>query len=388
MNSLFLILFFITIGSGIINPLIGPLIFSEHGFFGESSFDYKMHAYALIMGGYALGTILGNLTWGIISDKIGGRKAIIWALLGSLIGYLLCFISLFYSVFILFLLGRCLDGLMTGRRAIVLAMIVKTSKEDTTTVFRYSEITNAAGLFLGPALCGLLVNFPQKVPLYYYSSPLLIMGLIMVFNIILIGRQTTPIKVIQNPNDQLLQVQKTFFNIRLLSSYFMFFILQLGWYLYFLAITPYIIVEWKFTPLGVGIFFSGLILLYIFILLWVFPGLKKIMSEGKLSLLSLIIGGVSMILMGSDTEHYYLFLIYNIGIVIAISCNIPIFMAKITRLKGNDEQGKTIGIQNTFIGFAWLFSVLIIASGVLMSTLFLLSGMLLILLFVVESLKI
>lgn len=369
-----------------INPLIGPLIFSEHGFFGGSSFDYKMHAYALIMGGYALGAIIGNPAWGIISDKTGGKKAVILALLGSLIGYSLCCISLFYSVFILFLSGRCLDGLMTGRRAVVLAMIVQTSKEDKTTVFRYSEIANAAGLLLGPALCGLFVNFSHKVPLYYYSTPLLLMGLVMVFNIILMIRYNAPVKHI--PDHTLMQVQNSFFNVRLVSLYIMFFILQSGWYLYFLSITPYIIVEWKFTPLGVGIFFSILILIYISMLIWIFPGLKKIMSEEKLSLLTLAIGGFSMILMGGDTKHYYLFLIYNMGIVIAISCNIPIFMAKISRLTENDEQGKTIGIQNTFIGFAWLFSVLIIASGVAMTTMFLFSGLLLILILIGEKIKI
>lgn len=385
MNSLFIIIFFITIGSGIINPLIGPLIFSDHGFFIESSFDHKMQAYALIMGGYALGTIIGNPVWGVISDHIGGKKAIIWALIGSLLGYLLCFISLFFVTFLFFLLGRCLDGLMTGRRAVVLAMIVQTSTEDKTTVFRYSEITNAAGLLLGPLISGLLVNFSHKMPLYYYSTPLLVMSLIMIFNIILIMRHTT------EKTDTLMSVtlKKSFFNSQLLSLYFIFFLLQLGWYLYFLSITPYIIVGWKFTPLGVGIFFSILVLIYIAILIWVFPRLKKIISEEKLSIITLAIGGLSMILMGISTSNYYLFLIYNVGVIIAISCNTPIFMAKIAHLKKNDEQGKTIGIQNSLIGFAWLFSALSIGYlGVTMTTLFLFSGMLFTVILIIQGIKI
>ncbi|STX51010.1 transporter of the major facilitator superfamily (MFS) [Legionella busanensis] len=384
MNSLLLVVFLISMGSGIINPLMGPLIFSDQGFFLTSSFELKMQAYVLLMGIYAFGNIIGNLVWGVISDKIGGKKAIIGALIGSIIAYILFFISLFSIIFFLFFIGRLVDGLMAGRRTVALSMVSLASR-DKLKSFRYFEIANALGLFFGPILCGVLVNFSGQVPLYYYSLPLLIMLIGVVVNIFLILNSN----IEKSKSTSKEKFKQTFFTLPLITCYIAFFILQLAWYLYFLAITPYIIIRWKFTPLGVGLFFSLLVFIYIATLLFILPAIKKIMGERLVSIISLVMGGLGMILTGLGTNYYYLFLIFNIGIVMAIACNTPIYMTKIVSLKKDHEQGKTIGIQNSIIGFAWLFAAFII--GYLASSItklpYLLSGILLMFISLAQALN-
>ena len=146
MPSLLIVIFLITMSTSIISPLVGPLFFSDHGFLPHANDSLKMYAYSLTMGVYALGMIVGNPVWGMIADKKGQKRAIIWALTGSLFGYALCFISFFlFAGVAFFFLGRAIDGLMAGRRAIALSMLAAAT-EDKFSAFRFSEMATAAGL--------------------------------------------------------------------------------------------------------------------------------------------------------------------------------------------------------------------------------------------------
>ncbi|MFT0893230.1 MFS transporter [Pseudochelatococcus sp. G4_1912] len=360
MNSLFAVILFIGMGSGIISPMIGPLIFSDHGFFSDADIEFRMQAYSLIMGVYAFGQILGNPTWGVISDKIGGKRSIIWALAGSLGGYALCLMGLFYAVFPLFFIGRWIDGAMAGRRTIALAMISRESKEKTTS-FKRAEIMNAAGLLLGPIASGALIGSANGSTLRDYSAPIVFMLLIISLNIILIlrGKYKEIVSVNEGKKNSL-------FSGKSLNVYSVFFLFQCGWYLYFLTITPYIIIHWAFTPFLVGVFFSGLILFYILILAFLLPKLRKKIPDNLMNIGALFIGAISMALIGLGGGNFYLFLIFNAGVAIATALSTPVFMTKISNLKGQAGQGAAIGLQNSIIGFAWLIAAIfngLIASG-------------------------
>lgn len=336
-------------GSGIINPLIGPLIFSDQGFFPDSSTQYRIQAYAYIMGIYAVGMVLGNPIWGSIADKIGSKKVILWTFAGSILGYLCCLASLVQISFVLFFFGRLFDGLMTGRRSISLSIISQRSTDQITS-FKNTEIANASGLLLGPVVSGALINFSNDVPLYYYSTPFVILLIAMVFNSILVTRNVKEKTVQSNA-----LFEKPFFNAQLLSLYCVFFVFQLGWFVYFLSITPYIILRWEFTPFDVGLFFTSLIIVYILTLSAVLPRIININNKGIPALL-LASGGIAMMIMKAYENSYSIFLICNAWIVITMAINTPIFMATLSNAKKNHEQGKAFGLQNSIVGLSWLFA--------------------------------
>ncbi|MBN9231018.1 MAG: hypothetical protein BGO90_10810 [Legionella sp. 40-6] len=383
MAYLYLIIFFITLGTGIISPLIAPMLFTENGFFAASvTHEQRVYAYALIMGVYAVGMIFSHLLWGFIADRIGGKKAIIWALSGSLLGYILCCISFIYALFFLFLWGRLLDGFMAGRRSVAIALLAQQG-QNSSHVFRYAEIANGMGLLIGPAVSGLLINFSRPVPLYYYALPLAIMALIMITNISLIA--WAPLK---NSVPERKKHMKFDLSGSLLKLYLQFFMIQLSWYGYFLVLTPLVILRWQFTPLQVGLFFSGMVLFYIFALGIIVPACREFALKNLLTG-ALLVTGFSLLFMFYTSEIFWKFLIGNIGVITGMAFLNPGYMAQITAQTDSAHRGKVVGIQSGLIGFAWLCASLMLASGisVLSGQIFLWASLLLLILGVLRFIK-
>lgn len=378
MAYLYLIIFFITLGTGIISPLIGPILFTDYGFFDATvAHAQRVYAYALLMGVYALGMIFSHLLWGYIADRIGGKKAIIWALGGSLLGYFLCCISFFYSLFFLFLWGRLLDGLMAGRRSVALSLLAQQG-QNPSQLFRYAEIANGMGLLIGPAISGLLINFSQPVPLYYYALPLAIMALIMITNISLIA--CAPIKNIVSAQKKQIKFK---LSGSLLKSYGQFFIIQLSWYGYFLVLTPLVILRWQFTPLQVGLFFSGMVFFYIFALGAMVPAFRRVaMNTENVLTSALLVTGLSLLFLFYTSDSFWKFLAGNMGVIVGMAFLTPGYMAQITAQTEEIHRGKIVGIQNALIGLAWLSASLLLACGisVLSGQIFLGGGLLLLVL--------
>ncbi|WED42063.1 MFS transporter [Legionella cardiaca] len=355
MKGLLSIIFFITMGSSIINPLVGPLIFSAQGFLPDAETSQKIHAYSLIMGFYALGMVIGNPIWGIIADKTQGKKALIWALIGTLLSYLLSIGSIVFTFFSLFVLSRFLDGLMAGRRVIAISMLLG-KVEDKIKSFQLSEMANAAGLFLGPLCSGFLITFfNEKTSFYGYSLPFIVMFMAIVINLGWVGFFLDNTKRTVKTVVKKIDTSRGTFLI-----YGRFFIFQFAWYLYFLAITPYVITHWQFNSLAVGIFFSAMVILY-FLFLSLLLLLKSVIRQELLAAGSLYLLILTMSFLSYFHYNFYLFLMGNVLIAFGVACSLPVFMAKILTQKQEDEHSTAIGIQNGLIGLAWLLATLVLS---------------------------
>lgn len=57
---------------------------------------------------------------------------------------------------------------------------------------------NAGGLFIGPVICGFLINFTGTVPLYYYATPLFLILAMKIMNFTLIG----PLQPVANESEK------------------------------------------------------------------------------------------------------------------------------------------------------------------------------------------
>ncbi|MHA3904707.1 MFS transporter [Castellaniella sp. WN] len=350
MYKLFFVIVSISIGSGIINPLMGPILFSDAGFFAGGSNAERIQAYSLIMAVYAIGMILGNPVWGALSNRLGGHRALNHALSGSVLGLLFCLAGLFFTSFPLFLIGRSMDGLMAGRRTIVLSML-SSGRKDTVDVFRRAEMMNAIGLLIGPVASGLLVASSPGLPLRHYSGPLVAMLVLLLLNLVVIRDP-----VLAAPRSGRAPGSGGSFVLlkRALPRYFSFFMFQLGWYLFFFSLTPYITVNLDFSPMMIGVFFFSLTLLYILALAALFPFLKRRLSDVQSACLAFMTGICSLWSMWLWGDDPFIFLAGGAGVVTAAAIVTPLFSSSIADAGKPAGNGVALGFQNALVGFAWL----------------------------------
>lgn len=355
MNRILLVLLFVSIGSGIINPMLGPALFSEAGFFPASGNADRIAAYSCVMAAYALGMVIGNPLWGVFSDSLGRRRAIIFSLIAGTAGLLLSLASMIYAVFLLFMLGRLIDGLMAGRRTIALSMLACAST-DRLAIFRKTEILNASGLLIGPLLGGLLVPGAGNLPLHHYCAPLVLMLALTVINIFLIPKENeAPGSRAAPRSTAILAFLRSNKSITL---YLTFFAFQLGWYLFVLSLLPYVVIQYGFTPWQIGLFSAGQILIYILVLLVASPLLKRKTSEGMYAEVALVTGLVALLSMWRSGSSLMVFILASAITISAAAIATPIFSKHISELGHAGNNGAAIGVQNGIVGCAWLLASL------------------------------
>lgn len=356
MKRIFCVVLFASLGSSIITPMMGPIIFSDAGFFPSATNADRIVAYSYVMAVYALGMIFGNPLWGALSDSLGRRKALVFSLIAGVCGLLFSLASIFYAVFFLFILGRLIDGFMGGRRTIALSMLSSASTDKLAT-FRKTEILNASGLLLGPLIGGWIVPSGDHLPLYYYGAPIVVMLAFMIFNFFLVPEEK--ISTSKNAAKNTPSIMALLRSNKSTTLYLTFFLFQIGWHLFFLSLLPYVVIHYKFTPFQVGLFSTGQVLTYIVVLLLVSPRLKRKTSEGLYAEVALFIGLVSLL---SIWEFGNRLMVFTLGSAVMISATAivtPIFSKHISELgHGNNHDGVTIGVQNSIIGCAWLLASL------------------------------
>lgn len=358
----YILLFLVSISSSIMPPLIGPLFIHQHGILPQETQDFRLNAYGFTLGIYFISMIAGGFFWGSVSDRIGIKKTLCWCLVGSIMSYVLCIIALINASFLLFFLGRGVDGLMSGRRAVILSLLSR-SKSPRNTVFRIAEMVNALGLLLGPLLCGALINYKGDVPLYYYSSPLIAMLLLTLLNLALLpflncnsdGKDGS---IESYPHFRFKELLKH----RVFAEYFLF---QLTWYLYYIAVLPFSILQLDFNNYQLGLFFSTMVLVYIFMLLAIQPLLLNIMGVLWAKRCSLIILICSLASIGLYGDSFYLFVLANLGILFSCALLNPTYSVAIANTSGSLDQGKLMGIQSSICGMS--SALIALVSGLLLS---------------------
>lgn len=358
----YILLFLVSISSSIMPPLIGPLFIHQHGILPQETQDFRLNAYGFTLGIYFISMIAGGFFWGSVSDRIGIKKTLCWCLVGSIMSYVLCIIALINASFLLFFLGRGVDGLMSGRRAVILSLLSR-SKSPRNTVFRIAEIINALGLLLGPLLCGALINYKGDVPLYYYSSPLIAMLLLTLLNLALLPFINCKTDSKAEPMDNSHHFQfKGLFKHRVFAEYCLF---QLTWYLYYIAVLPFSILKLDFNNYQLGLFFSAMVLVYILILLAIQQLVLNIIGLLWAKRCTLIILICSLTSIGLYGDSFYLFMLANLGILFSCAILNPTYSVAIANTSGTTDQGKLMGIQSSICGMS--SALIALVSGVLLS---------------------
>ncbi|KTC96113.1 MFS transporter [Legionella erythra] len=338
-------LFLISLSASIVPPLVGPLFLKQPGLLPGESLYARLNAYSFAVGIYGIGAILGGMLWGGISDRSGEKKTLGYCLFGSLVACLLSIISLIYVNYWLFFIGRALDGLMSGRRAVILSLLMHSdfAKHQ---VFRVAEMMNALGLCLGPLLCGILVNFKVQVPLYYYASPFLLILIITVINLSFVP--AIAVQTLKTPLEETKTKWKDYLN----ALYMEFFLMQVVWGLYYIAVLPFAILEFHFSNYTIGLLFAGMVLMYLLFL----AGTQKILyprislNRAKTMAMLFLFSGFASL--GFCQGNLTVFMIANLCIVFAFAILNPAYFGAISHAHTTTHQGEAMGIVTSINGMA------------------------------------
>ena len=155
MGILFLITFIDILGFGIIIPILPNL---------QAKFLLDPFQIGLLVASFSIFGLIGNLFFGILSDKIGRKKLIVIpTFLTSF-----CYLAIpFIDSFILLLIARSLTGLFTGNFSVCFASASDMSTKETRgKAMGTIGASFGLGFMLGPTLGGILGQYSFNYPFY------------------------------------------------------------------------------------------------------------------------------------------------------------------------------------------------------------------------------
>lgn len=342
-NVPFLMLLFISISSSMLPTLLGAIFLHQNGFLSDVPQNTKLNIYGLTLGTYFIGSTVGGLICGYLADRYGEKKVLFFFFLGAILATSLGIYSLIAINLCLFIFSKTLEGFTLGRVAIM--ALLSHIKESKTEIFRKTEIMNAGGLFIGPVICGFLINFTHIVPLYYYATPLLLILAMKIMNFLLVGY----LKPVANETEE--KANYTVKNTYRHPVFKEFFLYQLAWYFYFLAIVPFAMVKLGFNSYQIGILFSSMVVFYMLALSLTnkIPSAKlESLAMKKLSACTIIASLLYMAFFSS----YITFILGNACIIFAASVLMPLYLSTMSKLASEMNHGVTMGVQSSIIGIS------------------------------------
>ncbi|MDR3502776.1 MAG: MFS transporter [Legionella sp.] len=354
-NVPFIMLLFISISSSMLPTLLGAIFLHQSGFLSDVTQNTKLNIYGLTLGAYFIGSTVGGLICGYLADRYGEKKILFFFFLGAIIATSLGIYSLITINLSLFILSKTLEGFTLGRVAIM--SLLSHIKESKTEIFRKTEIMNAGGLFVGPVICGFLINFTGTVPLYYYATPLFLILAMKIMNFLLVG----PLEAAANESEkEESSAGGTTYNHPVFKEFFLY---QLAWYFYFLTIVPFAMVKLGFNSYQIGVLFSSMVVFYMLALNLTnkLPSATlESLAMKKLSVCTIIASLLYVAYFG----NYLSFILGNVCIIFAASVLMPVYLSTMSKLASEINHGVTMGVQSSIMGISTATAALL--SGPLM----------------------
>ena len=369
-----------TLGFSIVLPF---LVFVVMKFGGNAI------VYGLLAATYPAFQLIGAPILGKWSDIFGRKKILLLSNVGTAIGWILFLYALSLpsgkpvSIDIAFLgtsaitaplvilfLARAIDGITGGNISIANAYLADLSSDKTrTNNFGKMAISSNLGFILGPALAGILggTNYGAVLPVLV-ALILSIITIIVIFFLlkeskpsseeILVPEEGTirkvfsqecrePYSTVKPEKPKLQDVFKLKYIPYLLVLYFLIF---LGFNIYYAAFPPHAANDLKWSVTQLGIFYAILSGIMALIQGPVLHKALKKFSEEKLVVVGSIILGTNFILFASNSIVF----VGTAVILFAAGNGLmwPSFMSILSRRAGSKLQGEVQGVAGSFGGLA------------------------------------
>ena len=196
--SILSIVFLDLLGVGIAIPVVASLFLSTDGILPGVSFARRAILLGFLIASYPLAQFFGAPLLGGLSDRVGRKKILFLALVGTFIGYVIFAIGIIEQSIALLFISRIVDGFTGGNISIALSAIADISDEKSKARnFGLMGMTFGLGFILGPYIGGKLSD-PSLLSWFNYSTPFWFAAILTVVNMILMLRlfpETTTVRI-------------------------------------------------------------------------------------------------------------------------------------------------------------------------------------------------
>ena len=365
--SLFVLLLIDGLSLGIVFPLVDPLIMdASSGMLpmGASSMVRTL-LYGVTLAMFPLFAMFGAPILGDLSDRIGRKKALMFALGGSVVAYILSGLAVDIHSVSLFIFSRALDGLTFGSQPIAQAAIIDVSPPGKkSTYLSYVLLSVCVGFALGPVLAAYLSD-PRIMSVFSPATPLYIASVVCVINLLMLQVLYKETHVVTERHRLQLSKGLALFaeafqrkEIRFLSI--AYFILQFAWGVFIQFSPLFLSSQYHFSGRMISLFYVVIAIIMGVALTSLVPKLSQKIPPAKLSLLAMVFLFVGLLLMSLTPALPVLWFgifLSSIGGVAAYIAYISCF----SDIVGEERQGWIMGIITAIWAGSW--TIISLVSG-------------------------
>lgn len=333
-----------------------PFVFSdgEEGLFSSYySNEVLKLIYGWLIGTYSIGLFIGAPLLGVISDKIGRKKVLLFANTINVLSYFILAAGVYYQSLVLIYIGRIVPGFLGNTILTLQSAIADVSThEDKAKNFGLTGVAFGLGFIMGM----LMVVGLTQLPNFSYEMGFIIGGLLNFIN--LIYMQLFVPETLKEKSDKSIDILSGIKNInaafRIPSFRLLFtviFMLTIG-FSFFSQFAQFYLIEkfdFKIEDVGKLFLFVGLVTAFTqgVLLRWA-SNTFSLNAILKVGMLLFSIGYVALLL---PQSVWQLYLAVGIMVVFQGLC-FPSALAVVSNSASADDQGEIIGINQSIQALA------------------------------------
>ncbi|MEL6673200.1 MAG: MFS transporter [Bacteroidota bacterium] len=363
--TIFLTVFLDLLGLTIIIPVLAPLLVDSLEVFGpEVELQTRTLTLGAVIGTFALMQFFSAPFLGALSDKYGRRKVLFYSLYASLLGYILFGLGIIWGSLEIMFLGRIVGGLGSGNISVIYSSIADVSSAaEKARNFGIVGMAFGLGFVIGPVLGGFLAD-PEIVSWFSSSTPFFFSALLVALNIVLVyfrfpETNLHPNRELQpNLGGAMRNLVKAFGHPQLRSIFLVIFFFTFGFAFFTQFFQVFLIGKFEYDESDIGLLFG-----YIGVLIALTQGLlvralSKRVGPMKLVLFCLPLLVLAFIVLVFPDTSLGLYLVMP-GVAVAQGLTSPNLYAIVSNSVPEDQQGETLGMQQSMQSLGQLVPPLI-----------------------------